>query len=155
MKQWSFYNADGFFHSHIYSGDLENLSINTPYGTTPIEGAYDLHRFRVLFETGIDGLNLPIVVSWRPPSPPDDDFQTWVWSDDIERWISIPTLAAQSRSVRAERDRRLAACDWVVARSFERAEPVPAAWAAYRAALRDVTVQPGFPTVIDWPVVPI
>jgi len=41
-------------------------------------------------------------------------------------------------AVRAERDRRLAETDWVVARAYERGEPVPEAWAAYRQALRDL-----------------
>jgi hypothetical protein len=39
---------------------------------------------------------------------------------------------------RAERDRRLAETDWIVARAYERGEPVPEAWAAYRQALRDL-----------------
>ena len=39
---------------------------------------------------------------------------------------------------RAERDRRLAETDWMVARAYERGEPVPEAWAAYRQALRDL-----------------
>jgi hypothetical protein len=39
---------------------------------------------------------------------------------------------------RAERDRRLAETDWVVARAYERGGPVPEAWAAYRQALRDL-----------------
>ncbi len=39
---------------------------------------------------------------------------------------------------RAERDRRLAETDWIVTRSYERGEPVPEAWAAYRQALRDL-----------------
>jgi hypothetical protein len=42
---------------------------------------------------------------------------------------------------RAERDRRLAETDWVVARAYERGEPVPEAWAAYRRALRDLPDQ--------------
>ncbi len=42
---------------------------------------------------------------------------------------------------RAERDRRLAETDWVVARAYERGEPVPEAWAAYRQALRDLPEQ--------------
>jgi len=42
---------------------------------------------------------------------------------------------------RAERDRRLAETDWVVARAYERGEPVPEAWAAYRQTLRDLPAQ--------------
>jgi len=42
---------------------------------------------------------------------------------------------------RAERNRRLAETDWVVARAYERGEPVPEAWAAYRQALRDLPAQ--------------
>jgi len=39
---------------------------------------------------------------------------------------------------RAERDRRLAETDWIVVRAYERGEPVPEVWAAYRQALRDL-----------------
>ena len=42
---------------------------------------------------------------------------------------------------RAEQDRRLAETDWVVVRAYERGEPVPEAWAAYRQALRDLPEQ--------------
>jgi len=38
----------------------------------------------------------------------------------------------------AERDRRLAETDWIVVKAYERGEPVPEAWAAYRQALRDL-----------------
>jgi hypothetical protein len=56
---------------------------------------------------------------------------------------------------RAERDRRLAETDWVVARAYERGEPVPEAWAAYRQALRDLPAQltdeQVFSGEIPWP----
>jgi len=42
---------------------------------------------------------------------------------------------------RAERNRRLAETDWVVSQAYERGEPVPEAWAAYRQALRDLPAQ--------------
>jgi hypothetical protein len=45
------------------------------------------------------------------------------------------------KAFRAERDRRLAETDWVVARAYERGEPVPEAWATYRQALRDLPEQ--------------
>jgi len=44
-------------------------------------------------------------------------------------------------AVRAGRDRRLAETDWVVARAYERGEPVPEAWRAYRQALQDLPAQ--------------
>jgi len=44
-------------------------------------------------------------------------------------------------SFRAERNRRLAETDWIAARAYERDEPVPEAWAAYRQALRDLSAQ--------------
>lgn len=47
-------------------------------------------------------------------------------------------IRAALQGVRAERNRRLAETDWIVIRASERGEPVPAAWAAYRQALRDL-----------------
>ncbi len=44
-------------------------------------------------------------------------------------------------ALRAERDRRLAETDWIVARAYERGEPVPEAWVAYRQTLRDLPEQ--------------
>ena len=41
-------------------------------------------------------------------------------------------------AVRAERNRRLAETDWIVVQAYERGEPVPEAWAAFRQALRDL-----------------
>ena len=39
---------------------------------------------------------------------------------------------------RFERNRRLAESDWVVARAYERGEPIPDVWIIYRQALRDL-----------------
>jgi hypothetical protein len=55
--------------------------------------------------------------------------------------------------VRVDRDRRLAASDWIVTRATERGEPVPAEWVAYRQALRDITGQAD-PLAIIWPTAP-
>lgn len=65
--------------------------------------------------------------------------------------VEAERLAAATTSARAERDRRLAACDWTQVADA----PVDrAAWAAYRQALRDVPDQPGFPDAIVWPEEP-
>lgn len=47
-------------------------------------------------------------------------------------------IAEAWMALRAERDRRLAATDWVVVKAYERGEPIPEAWADYRQALRDL-----------------
>jgi len=56
--------------------------------------------------------------------------------------LKVRTLEDRIREAwaafRAERNRRLAETDWVVARAYERGEPVPEGWATYRQALRDL-----------------
>jgi len=47
-------------------------------------------------------------------------------------------LAEAWAALRAERDRRLAESDWVVARAYEKGEAVPEAWVTYRQSLRDL-----------------
>ncbi len=42
------------------------------------------------------------------------------------------------RLMRIERDRRLTACDWVVAKASETGVAIPDAWKTYRQALRDL-----------------
>ena len=57
----------------------------------------------------------------------------------------------QATRVRSSRTEMLKDCDWTqlidspVDKGF---------WAAYRAALRDVTKQAGFPWTVEWPVKP-
>jgi hypothetical protein len=60
----------------------------------------------------------------------------------------------QAKSVRAQRDTKLAECDWRVIKALESGTPQDFDWAAYRQALRDITTQAGFPWTIDWPVAP-
>ena len=59
--------------------------------------------------------------------------------------------AEQAKSVRASRDAKLAATDWVVIKALETGAAVPAEAAATRQALRDITSQAGFPWEITWP----
>ena len=56
--------------------------------------------------------------------------------------------------IRTRRDNLLAESDWIVAKSYERSEPVPEAWANYRQQLRDITTQSGFPYNVTWPTPP-
>ena len=60
-------------------------------------------------------------------------------------------LEAKASSVRADRNNRLAQCDWT---QLPDAPVDAAAWAAYRQELRDVPTQAGFPSTVVWPVQP-
>lgn len=145
-KSWSFaHRESGVFSGARFSGPEHLLGINCPSGYIPVMGQHDHNRVRVDIATGD-------LVEYQPPAPPADDWQTWAWDADAWRWVSVPTAAALARQARAERDRRLLACDWTQQRDVPAA--TAQAWVAYRQALRDISTQPGFPGVIQWPEEP-
>lgn len=58
---------------------------------------------------------------------------------------------AKATEIRQQRNARLGACDWT---QLPDAPVDRDVWAAYRQALRDVSLQPGFPWTIEWPEQP-
>jgi hypothetical protein len=77
-------------------------------------------------------------------------YTKWV-AVDMDNDAKTAKDAEQSKAVRADRNKRIADCDWTqVADS-----PVDkAAWATYRQTLRDIPQQAGFPWDIQWPTMP-
>jgi len=71
----------------------------------------------------------------------------WVLSMVAE---NLPQEQAERR-IRSKRDDDLQKTDWIVIKSYERGENIPAEWELYRQALRDVTDQSGFPYSVTWP----
>lgn len=128
IQTWRFYDAEtGVFQRGSFSSTVQaDVDANTPAGHVATTIAADPLTQRMDLETGQ-------LVPYTPPAP-------------VVMWDG-PTA-------RAERDRLLADCDWVVTRAFETTTPVPPPWAAYRAALRNLPQQPGFPDAITWPVPP-
>ena len=61
-----------------------------------------------------------------------------------------------AKSVRDQRDRLLAECDWIVIMHTEKGTNIPAEWELYRQALRDITLHVNFPHLAedDWPAKP-
>ena len=59
--------------------------------------------------------------------------------------------AEQAKSVRATRNSLIAECDWT---QVEDSPVDKAAWATYRQALRDLTLQAGFPFDVTYPTKP-
>ena len=69
---------------------------------------------------------------------------TWLESEtkptesEIDAEVTRLNNAEPMRLLRAERDRLLTACDWVVTMHKELGTNIPAAWKTYRQALRDL-----------------
>jgi hypothetical protein len=68
-----------------------------------------------------------------------------------EEIAALPTPEELAEAARADRNARLAACDWT---QLSDAQCDQTAWAAYRQSLREVSEQPGFPRVVVWPTPP-
>lgn len=65
--------------------------------------------------------------------------------------VSIGVLA---ENVRSERDRRIAETDWYMMPDYPADPETLELVKSYRKALRDITLQSGFPRDVEWPVVP-
>ena len=90
-------------------------------------------------------------------------FRDGVEQDAEGRWFTKYSLAdmdaeaiaakdaEQAKSVRTDRNKRLADCDWT---QLADSTADKAAWATYRQALRDVPAQAGFPWEVTWPDAP-
>ena len=74
----------------------------------------------------------------------------WRTQEQIEQEREAQAWA----SLRAERDRRLAATDWTQLPDVPLTAEQRAAWQQYRQALRDVPQQPGAPWDVVWPELP-
>ena len=70
------------------------------------------------------------------------DAEEQAWADGAN-----DRAAAQ---VREERDAKLAATDWMANSDVTMSD----AWRTYRAALRDIPTQAGFPNSVTWPSEP-
>ena len=73
---------------------------------------------------------------------------------DLDKALAGLKLQADPEPIRADRDGRLAACDWTQLADCPLPAEVKAAWAAYRQALRDLPGGKGFPNAYAWPVRP-
>lgn len=71
----------------------------------------------------------------------------------LAMWAEEESLAPKraADAVRAERNARLAACDWT---QIADAPVNSLSWANYRQALRDIPEQEGFPFTVVWPTEP-
>lgn len=80
----------------------------------------------------------------------------------VEQWTEVDASAdeitarteAKAQDIRAERDERLAACDWTQIADSPLSDSDKTAWATYRQTLRDLPSSDGFPHDVTWPTAP-
>lgn len=65
-----------------------------------------------------------------------------------------PTVDELASQVRTERDRRLTETDWYMMPDYPTDPETLEFVKNYRKALRDITLQSGFPRDVEWPVMP-
>ena len=68
--------------------------------------------------------------------------------------VPEPTDEEVAEQVRAERGRRIAETDWYMMSDYPADPETLEVVKGYRKALRDITLQSGFPRDVEWPVVP-
>ena len=76
---------------------------------------------------------------------------TQVTAEQAEAEYKASKDAEQAKTVREDRNKRLADCDWTKLADSTADKTV---WATYRQALRDITSQSEFPWTINWPTKP-
>jgi len=77
-------------------------------------------------------------------------YTNWI-AVDMDEAAKAAADARQGDAVRQDRNARLSESDWT---QLADAPVDAAAWSAYRAALRDVPQQEGFPWDVTWPTKP-
>jgi hypothetical protein len=93
-------------------------------------------------------------VTQLPPSLVDGEWrQNWQITD-LTAEQGAERTATEALAVRADRTRRLAACDWTQLADSPLDADAKAAWALYRETLRMVPQQAGFPWEVQWPEQP-
>lgn len=138
MNQYSLYDAaTGIFTGVSLSCQDCDLQANIPDGQRCIIGHYEQLSQKVDIESGS-------VHDYQPPQPSTNHF----WNQITKRWVDYAFVA------RAQRDRMLAASDWMITRQIETGIPVLSDWVKFRQDLRDISKQDGFPENIIWPVAP-
>lgn len=77
-------------------------------------------------------------------------YTKWI-AIDIDADARTAKDAEQAKNVRADRNQRIADCDWT---QLPDAPVDKVVWATYRQALRDISKQAGFPWEVTWPTMP-
>jgi hypothetical protein len=123
--------------------ELSSVDESTPVYASELAMGFD-------WSGTIDGAEY-LVVDGALAEKPAQPSPNHVFDYTTKQWVDPRTAETQWPVVRAQRNARLSASDWTQLPDVPLA--TKEAWAAYRQALRDVTLQSD-PFAIDWPVAP-
>lgn len=146
---------------------VENgIVVAFPYGQSNLQADYPNTSFPVSMpDERLEDYNVFRVHHCDVPQPFDEVTQNAVRIDPVmvdgkwtETWSITPAseaeisqrLADLAQNARSTRNQLLAESDWTQLADTPVDKVV---WATYRAALRDISAQPGFPRNIVWPTV--
>mgnify|MGYP001437555203 FL=1 len=88
-------------------------------------------------------------VEWRKP-----DGSVSMSPSDFVVDYSVVGPVVELLMLREERNKKLAATDWIVTKAFETGSSVPESWKTYRQALRDITSSTQSIFSVTWPTEP-
>lgn len=132
---------------------LLNPKVSFPKALTP--DAVEPYGFGVYRKSSKPDLSLYEKAIEAAPQKASDGVWEQVW-----QVVTMTDAEASERDdkeaniVRSRRDGLLQETDWIVIKSYERGQNIPAEWELYRQALRDITAQAGFPYEVTWPTKP-
>lgn len=123
----------------FFSGAASDITVLAAPGQLVLEGRK--------LEGGWIDLN---TMEHRLPNPKPSINHTFDFV--TKQWVDARTNQQKSEMIRQLRDTRLKNTDWTQLPDVPVANQT--AWAAYRQALRDITLQPGYPESVNWPTKP-
>ena len=106
----------------------------------PDGGDASIFGWELLIETPRPILEYGYIIS---EGPPVNNTQTWITEQMPDD--------SMAKIVKANRDQLLTESDWT---QISDAPVNKEVWMIYRQALRDITIQAGFPWIVEWPISP-
>ena len=132
---------DSYGYDAVLNGAA--AEVTAPYGVSTRDGVEEINgQWFTRFVAG------PIFTDTT------DDEGNVTTAADNEAAYRAKVDADAGALVRAERNKKLAACDWTVLTDSPLTTAKKTEWKAYRTALRDITAADGFPHTMTWPEEP-
>ena len=140
-KQITTQILDSYGYDVVLNGAA--ATVTAPYGVSTRDGVEE-----------IDGQWFTRFVAGPIFTDTTDDEGNVTSAADNETAYRIRVDSKAAERVRADRNKRLAACDWTVLTDSPLTTAKKTEWKAYRTALRNISAADGFPHTMSWPTEP-